>query len=349
MLQKPNLSDDRIISCLREGYGVTATALAFLPIGYDNSAWVYRVATDDGRIYFLKIRKGPIDAVSLAVPRALREAGVARVVAPIPPASGTTPWATVDDYTVVLYPFIEGRNGMEQGLSDPQWVEYGAILRAIHRARLPDELLGRVLRETFVSTWARGVRRLQDKVGRIEAPDPHARELAGFWKEKRDEIERIVARTEDLGRLLRARPFEPVLCHTDPHTGNLLIDADGRLFVVDWDAPLLAPKERDLHFVVGSVIGPTTIGPREEALIFRGYGPTTVDWLALVYYRYEWVCGDLLGFGEPVLDFPDSSDADKEDAIRMTRRMFEPGSSVASADELERRAGRLSGPWDGTA
>jgi len=35
------------------------------------------------------------------------------------------------------------------------------------------------------------------------------------------------------------------------------------------------------------------IGPREEALFFRGYGATAIDPLALAYYRYAWAVGDI--------------------------------------------------------
>lgn len=337
MLLKPDLSDDKIVSCLCESYGLTVTELEFLPIGKDASAWVYRAGADDGKTYFLKVRKGLVDEISLVVPRSLKEAGVAQVVAPIPAIGGEQAWGTVADYALILYPFIPGRSAKELGLSDPQWVEHGAILRAIHGARLPDDVLRQVPRETFVPTWTRGVRRLQAAIEASDDPDRHARELAALWKEKRDQIAHIAERAEELGRRLQGRHFELVLCHTDPHTNNILLDAEGRLFVVDWDAPLLAPKERDLHFVIGSVIGETVIGPREEELIFQGYGPTTVDWLALTYYRYDWLSGDLLGFGEWVFVLTDSGAATKDDAIRRTRRMFEPGAAVASAYELERR------------
>ena len=40
------------------------------------------------------------------------------------------------------------------------------------------------------------------------------------------------------------------------------------MFIVDWDDTLLAPKERDLMFVLGE----ETIETREEQLFFNGYG-----------------------------------------------------------------------------
>ena len=190
---------------------------------------------------------------------------------------GEPPWGIVDDYALIVYPFIQRRSAMELGLTDRQRIEFGAILRAIHRTSLPEAVRRLVPRESFVSAWVHGVRQLQHVIEQSNDRAPHARALAAVWKEKRSQITHIVERAEALGRRLQAQHCELVLCHTDPHTNNVLIDSDGRLLLVDWDAPLLAPKERDLHFVVGSVIGRTAIGPREVGLIFLGYGPTDVS------------------------------------------------------------------------
>ena len=39
-------------------------------------------------------------------------------------------------------------------------------------------------------------------------------------------------------------PF--VLCHTDIHGGNIIKNSNGKLFLVDWENMILAPKEADL-------------------------------------------------------------------------------------------------------
>jgi spectinomycin phosphotransferase len=337
MLTKPDLPDDQLLACVRDAYGVAARTLAYLPLGADFAAWVYRVKAADATAYFLKLRKGRIDEVSLLVPRYLQASGVSQVVAPLAPTRGREPWATVAGYAVLLYPFIPGATAMERGLTEPQWVEYGAALKQIHAVRLPDDLRRRIPRETFVPSWSRGVRQLQATIERLDRRDRHAQQLAAIWRERRDQIARIAERAEALGRLLRTRHGDFVLCHTDIHLANVLVDPAGRLHVVDWDAPLQAPRERDLHFVVGSVIGRVPIGPREEELIFRGYGPAPLDWDALTYYRFEWVSGDLLAYGRQVCLVDDAGGASKEHAIQRTRRMFEPGRAVDSAYALERR------------
>ena len=46
-----------------------------------------------------------------------------------------------------------------------------------------------------------------------------------------------------------------IVCHFDIHAGNILIDDDGSLYIVDWDDPILAPKERDLMYIGGGLLG----------------------------------------------------------------------------------------------
>ncbi len=41
--------------------------------------------------------------------------------------------------------------------------------------------------------------------------------------------------------------------------------------MIDWDEALLAPKERDLMFIVNGTIGASVVRAEEEARFFRGY------------------------------------------------------------------------------
>jgi hypothetical protein len=88
--------------------------------------------------------------------------------------------------------------------------------------------------------------------------------LDQFVRERRDEIRRSVQRAEELGREFRRRPAGFVLCHGDVHIANVLIDAVGRLLIVDWDQPVLAPRERDLMFVMGTALRVLSPIPRRR-------------------------------------------------------------------------------------
>jgi Ser/Thr protein kinase RdoA (MazF antagonist) len=97
-------------------------------------------------------------------------------------------------------------------------------------------------------------------------------------------IAALVDRADRMGRELAAEPFPRVLCHTDLHTWNVLVDAGRRPWIVDWDEAVLAPPERDLMFVVGGGIGHGLVGPGDTDAFFQGYGRYNgmADWFALV-------------------------------------------------------------------
>src|SRR5581483_6725189 len=226
--------------------------------------FVYRVETEGGERFFLKVRAGRgFSAPSLAVPRFLHEQGVPHIAAPLPTAAGGL-WASVNDYMLSLYPFIDGRTGADAGLSEAHWYAFGVAVKQFHSMRLPDELLRMIQREPFVPTRRRLLDNLDDVLASPAAADPIGQELAAFWRARRDEVRAVVERADALGDQLRQAAGPLVLCHADMHTWNVLLDTDRQLWLVDWDETLLALKERDLMFVVGG-LGSGLVQPHETA------------------------------------------------------------------------------------
>ncbi len=323
MLEKPPIDDDTILSTLRRQYGLPVSTIKFLPIGNDFSAWVYRVDSDDETPYFLKLKRGSVDPAAGQVPHFLHNSGIPQIVAPLPTRQQQL-WTETRGYTLILLPYIEGGSGMDLGLSDAQWIDYGAVLRQIHDSQPSDELLNYLECETFAPQWNAS---LFDRIEYGSFEDMTSRALAAFWRERSAEIRRIVARCESLGRSLQEQSPPLVLCHTDYHTANILLDAQGQIHVVDWDAPLLAPKERDLMFIVGS----DQTNSREVALFFQGYGPADTDLVGIAYYRYEWVVQEFNDYATRILAMPDLGDESRRDALRHFRALFDPGDVVEAA------------------
>ena len=332
MLEKPDIADELITSSLQEEYNLRVAELTFLPLGADLGTAVYRVVSDDGTAYFLKLRKG-FDEITVTVPLFLKSQGIQEIIAPFETKSKQG-WADFGDYKMILYPFIEGKNGFDMELSDHHRRTLGAAFKGIHTGQVPPELKMRIPKETFAPHWRESMKSFQARVENKTFDDPTAAKLAEFMKSKRSEITRLVERTEQLASELQSKPLESVLCHTDIHGGNILISNEDELYIVDWDNPLLAPKERDLMFIGGG-IDEIWKSAREEAVFYEGYGKTDINLSALAYYRYERVIEDLVVICEQLL-LTDEGGADREQGYKWFTSNFEPGSTIDIADKTNK-------------
>jgi len=331
MLEKPDIPDEQIISRLQEEYDLCVAKLNFLPIGADMGTVVYRLVTQEGTKYFLKLRKGFTEIV-VTVPIYLKSQGIQEIIIPFETKKKQY-WADFGEYKIILYPFIEGKNGFQMELSDQHKRRLGSTLKAIHSTQVPPELQRLIPRETFSSQWRESLKSLQAQAEETLFPDPTAAKLAEFIKSRRAVIDRLIERTKELAVELQSKPSEMVICHTDIHGANMLIRTDGRppvLYIVDWDAPLLAPKERDLMFIGGG-IDYIWKSKRDEALFYEGYGKTRINFAMMAYYRYERVIEDLVAYGEQLL-LTDEGGADREEALRRFASNFEPGQTIEIAD-----------------
>lgn len=328
MLEPPaDLTEEELAACLSADYGLQLLTLTFLPIGHDSTAWVYRADTTDGGSYFLKLRRTITNDAALLVPRHLIELGVASVVAPIPARSAELS-SKAGKYALVLYPFISDRTGMSHGMSPAQWREYGRVVRSIHDAPISVELAGVMRRETFMPEGALTVRRLNADIRSTEFAAENQETVAALWRLHRSEILNVLSDAEDLGaRLARTRPAS-VLCHADIHTNNVLIDPVGDIWIVDWDETVLAPRERDLMFVLGGGIQVGLVGEHNEALFGAGYGQVEVDHVALSFYRHAWAVSDIAAYGEQVFYRRELGAQSAHDAAERFQSLFRAGGIV---------------------
>jgi spectinomycin phosphotransferase len=333
MLEKPDIADQLILGHLQHEYGLYAIQLNFLPLGVDVNAAVYRLLAQDGKVYFLKLRKGVFEELIVAVPQFLESQGIPHILAPIPTLKGQL-WGNLDEYRMTLYPFVAGKDGYEATLSDRQWVELGAAMRAVHTARIPPDLRQMLPQEIYSSRYRQAVREFQAQVVSTTYEDRISARLAAFMQEKQAEISRLVDRSEKLGQALQARSLEFVLCHADLHAGNLLISNQEAFFIVDWDSALLAPRECDLMFA-GAGMSSNWPGEREAELFYQGYGPAQVDAIALAYYRYERVIQDVALFCEEIF-LSGEADRDRQQAHIYLTSQFLPGHLVEIAFASDR-------------
>lgn len=329
MLMKPELPDNEVVTSLQNNYGVYAMDLTFLPLGADRDTAVYRAAAGDGTLFFVKLRKGAFDETAVMLPRFLYEQGIPQIIAPLAATSGRL-WEDLGAFRVMVYPFVTGRDAYTVPLADRQWVELGRALRRIHTVTVPAALSGHIQRESYAPVWREIVKTYLDGAPAGVLDDPVAAKTAALLCEQRAVILDLVGRTERLAQALVDRSPEFVLCHADIHAGNLLIQDDGHFYIVDWDNPLLAPKERDLMSIGAGLMGGWRSPQEEERLFYQGYGSTTLDSAALAYYRYERIIDDIAVFCEQLLGTTEGGE-DREQSFTYLASNFAPKGTIEIA------------------
>ncbi|MCC6187962.1 MAG: aminoglycoside phosphotransferase family protein [Anaerolineales bacterium] len=327
MLEPPQIAVEALRAAVRAEYGLEAAALEFLPLGADAAAWVFRLQTSDGAAYLLKLRRGPVNQAGLLVPRCLTDQGVPHVLAPVATQSGQ-PWCAAEGFALMLYPFIAGRTGAEGGLSDEQWRAFGATLRQVHAAVLPPAVATQAARETFSPAGIEAIPVLAAHIAKAALAGQAERALAVAWRAHQAEIEAVAGLARALAQ--PTPPGEWVLCHADAHTWNVLVDEAGQIWLIDWDETMLAPRERDLMFVIGG-ISRKLVGPRQTEHFMAGYGLAEIDARLLAYYRAAWAVSDITAFARQILFSAELSLPDRQAAVSLFMSLFEPGEIVDQA------------------
>ncbi|HMO60198.1 MAG TPA: aminoglycoside phosphotransferase family protein [Roseiflexaceae bacterium] len=329
MLEPPDTIDlTRMTDRIHEAYGMRIVSLNFLPLGADLDTAVYQASTADGADWFVKLRGGNFNTASVVIPHLLHQQGVAEVIAPLATGGGdlTTQFG---EYTMIVYPFIAGRDGYVQALSEAQWHAFGRTLGKLHRAIFPASIRAAVPREQYDPTARHQLRWFLANPAPV-ATDALAIELAEFLVQRHAAIHELVERAERLAGQLRQRDLPLVVCHGDLHAGNVLLSDDGRFFIVDWDTLIEAPCERDLMFF-GGAQGFIGYQPEEETALFAaGYGSFTPDTAALAYYRYERIIQDMAIYCEQLL-LSDAGGANRIPSLFYFKNNFRRGGTIERA------------------
>lgn len=308
-----------IILCLRVFYCLEIVTLEFLSLGADRNASVYRAKSADHHVYFIKLRHGSFSEAHVETMSLLQQAGVKEIIAPIRTKEGNQV-QQMGDFTLMVYPFIEGQNGFNRALSDKQWIQLGKTLKRIHEIEVPQTVKKHIRLENFVPKWREAVRSLYHQIE--GESDEIGTKFRKYLKERKDVIEKLLNRAERLIKKVETQSFPFVLCHSDLHAGNLLLEKEDVFYLIDWDDPIMAPKERDLMFIGGGV-GNVWNRPHEEVLFYEGYGKTELNQVLLASYRHERILEDIADFAASLL-LQDTSNKDKAELYKHFVGMFEP-------------------------
>jgi len=255
MLTAPGgLPPAALAAALERSWGMTVASIAYRPVGWGSHHW--KAVDTSGSRWFVTADElankrltdtEPLTAAyarlraSLAVARALRDAGHAFVVAPVP-ARDSEPLARVNGgFGVAVYPFVDGQSFQWGEFSSPEH-RFGVLglLVAVHTAGVRQP----ALTDDFAIPHRDELEAMCAGTPVLEC-GPYAQLLARLLTRHAAPIQRLLARYDACVLDAHAQPARAVLTHGEPHPGNTMLTAGGWQ-LIDWDTVLIAPPERDL-------------------------------------------------------------------------------------------------------
>lgn len=294
-MKTPLLEGEALIrSLLLDNWSLQAIRISFIPVG--NSAYSYKIETQQAT-YYLKLvdRRTAIGCrtavqmeFSLPLQRLVAQQNLPGVSAPLPQltAQGTL-YTTHGPLSLALYTFIEGET-LADAYPMPSSVirQIGRALAALHTVQLPDPLRLRAPQDSLTAAFDGDLLADLDSLARISHKDAgYLQQLRAIVWPRREQARAFLAHAQAYADQVQRTSAPLVTCHGDPWGGNLIPTPDGRLVLLDWEASVIAPPERDAFGYIGYVGG-------DFAAFDAGYRAVRgkpMRWNAplLAYYAYR--------------------------------------------------------------
>ncbi len=293
MSAEPALDPQHLLEALRLNYGLSLDTAIFVP---DGTAPAYRTQGPGGRFFVKLLPDTPYGRAASARIRAempllqaLREEQILPQVPQPLRALGGAYLATVGGAGVAVYRWIDAVNlSSAWGSALP---ELAPLLGRLHGGT--PQLMGRLGTlpmppEDFGLPF---VAELSDDLRALKGLGPNVRpalhELQALLSPYDEQLQHLLALALKSQEVIRFQPHDLVVCHTDAHGGNVMRDAAGGLWIIDWESARLAPPEHDLWMLHS---GLPEILPGYEAALGRRI---QLDVEVLAFYFYRRVLEDL--------------------------------------------------------
>jgi hypothetical protein len=320
----PDIDTDRLRRALWVSYALRVERLTFLPVGF--ASLCYAVECADGTRRFLRLSDGggfvPFTASDpefyLPLTHQLHTCGILPNV-PHPARTLDGRFQTrFDGWRLVLFNYIEGTVVGLDGLHGGVLQELARLVGVLHKSRSLIDLSNPVV-ERFDIAFEGPLLSGLDALAELGGSERRGkRVLRDLLLPHRSEVLALLARLREYQSLARGRGKPMVICHTDLHGENLMVDRRGALHILDWEGAMLAPPEHDLCFFAGDDRFWDIFLPSYEA----EFGRVDIDIDVVGFYLYRRNLEDLADYVVRILRGSDEArdDADltgiSEDCIR---------------------------------
>ena len=320
MKTQANIDKRQLARWLVTLYEIKPERARFLP--YGECGWIYHIHTFDAA-YVLKLKQpdlcgGSFTQQIINTHMALYyDYGIRQISAPPLRATSGDYINTLGDYDAIVVPYIEGTPAYDMTLSDLHQRKLGSLVATLHRCKLHADERPPV--ERFSLRFAR---KLGDIFREIQAAEGQStfnrwqQQTVDALQQAYPKLKKMAAQFAALAKVLRSDADlndNFVLCHGDPSSGNVIVSPDDNVYLIDWDAPIMAPPERDLFHL------------RQWPMAMDNYQNMMdypdMDARVLHYYQLEWDLQEVVEFGERILYGADDAEQDEHDWTELESHM----------------------------
>ena len=233
---------------LKTVYALPLQSITFFPEGEDSYGYI--VVSETGEKYFVKASTSVLDSCLHVAFLLQHRCNIRGVVAPLETQEGlfSIPW---QDFKVSLFPFIEGKSRWDlwkigKDFTDTELSKAGALLATIHECPttiVPNHLTRAKydlpLRHELYTV-------LEAAASKMPAQNQYQKQLLEALAQHQSVVWETLDRYDCLGHSAATQQTSFVVTHGDPTPGNLILDTENRLHLIDWDGVCLGPPEKDL-------------------------------------------------------------------------------------------------------
>ncbi|RKU25869.1 hypothetical protein C6499_14255 [Candidatus Poribacteria bacterium] len=282
---------------LSSAYALPLQSITFFPEGEDSYGYI--VLSENGEKYFAKASTS-VPNSCLQVASLLRhQCDISGIVAPLETLKGTlsVPW---HNFQVSLFPFIEGKSRWDlwkvgKDFTDAELSQTAALLATIHGCT--DAVASNNLTvATYDLPLRQELHRVLEAPEKIPAQNRYQKRLLEAIVQHRSEILQTLERYDSLGRSASVLQTPFVITHGDPTPGNLIINAENRLYIIDWDGVCLGPPEKDLVSFTGERFEVVL-----ESYLAERRNPVRLHADIFGFYIYEWTLNEIRDYGTKIL------------------------------------------------
>lgn len=304
MFTRPaDLAEETIRDALAAGWGFRAGSLVYQPVGFGSHHWLAAEAdanADPGRCLFVTAddlvasQRTASDTTDAAFARltqayaaalSLRaDAGLEFVLAPLPDADGRVLRRLTNRYSLVVHPYLADATAGADG-QFPSGSDVRAVAGLLVRLHQASAVVPRT--DDFTVPLAGELRAAMAETGQVWAAGPYAGQARDLLGRHASDLERLLARYDELAAKVSARPERMVITHGEPNASNVLRTPSGYVFV-DWESVLLAPPERDVWVLAEQ--DPSVVE------IYSAASGVALDAEALALYRMWYDLFEIAGY-----------------------------------------------------